>query len=140
MKHAAGLIAMALLATPALAEAVTPTPFLCTLNGAGLLKPKMAADAICARVKQTIETTLLVQLQTVPVLPKVNSSTPRSLKIEMSIRKPGIVAAIVTQRNRRTTKIHPEISIAVLDRAIDARDFDLLAREITRVIAAQPKL
>ena len=136
MKQAAGLIAMAFLATPALVEAAMPTSFLCTLDGADLLKPAMAPVAICARVKHGLEAALSVQLHAVAALPKVSSRTLRSLKVDLSIRKPGIVAAIVTQRHQRTTKIYPEISIAVLDRAIDTRDFDRLAREIARTITA----
>ncbi len=126
---------MAFIVAPMPVDAALPISFICSVNGATLLKPKMAPDAICSQMKRGLEAALLVKLQTVSALPKVSSSTPRSLKIELSIRKPGIVAAIVTQRNSRTTKIHPEISIAVLDRAIDARDFDQLAHEIGKIIA-----
>lgn len=133
-------MAMALFGAPIPVEAATPTSFVCNVNGAELLKPKIAPAAICAQIKQSIETATKVRLQAVAALPKVNTRSVASLKIDVSMRKPGIIAAIVTQQNRRMIKVHPEISIAVLDRVVDARDIDLLAREIARMIKLNQSL
>lgn len=134
MKHLAGLLVMALLAAPSLGEAATLSSFICNVNGAELLKPKIAPDAICAQMRHGIETAINGRLQAIAAPPKARSRVGASLTIDVSIRKPGIVAAIVTQQNRRTIKVHPEISIAVLDRALDARDIDQLVREVARMI------
>lgn len=126
---------MALITAPTPVEAALPLSFICTVNGAGMLKPKIAPDAICSQVQRGIEAGLNTQLVAVSPPARVATRSARTLKVELSVRRPGIIAAIVTQQNRVMVKVHPEISIAVMDRAIDTRDIDMLAREIVKLIS-----
>jgi hypothetical protein len=134
MKHLAGLIAMALLGASAPVEAAPPVQFLCTVNGAGMLKPKIASEEICARFKLGIEAVINIPMQRVALLPKVSARSLRLIKIDVIIRNPAIVAATATQHYHAKTRAYSETSISVSDRPLDMANIDQLAREVARMI------
>ncbi len=128
------LLAMALIGTTAPAQAAGRVQFFCTVSGAGMIKPHLPSDDICARFRRRIEAVVKMPLLPVASLPQSPPATTRWIKLAISFRKPGVAAAMMTQFSSGKMNAYPELAISVSDRSMDSGTIDMLVREVARTL------
>ena len=116
--------ALAALAVPG--AAATPR-FSCTVTGEKMLSPAMTSNAVCARFRAAAAAAISRMAES------------DWMRVDVRFAKPGVASAKLTEARNGRTVAHPEISIAVSDRPLDATTVEMLAAELAKTMAINPK-
>lgn len=132
---AAAILGGAAINMPEPAEAAAARPaveFHCKLTGKAQGSPTLTRAAICARFVGAIEPALKVRLVPVPAAPSPGKG--RWISIQVHLGTPASVEAAFTSRLGRTVRKHPAIAVDVMDKSLDLREIDLLAKDVAEVL------
>lgn len=106
--------------------------FHCVLVGKG--GSALSRSAICARFVRAIEPALRVRLAEVASAPATNKG--RWISIQVRLAAPASAEAAFTSRLGATVRKHPAIAVDVMDKSLDMREIDLLAKDVAQVLRA----
>ncbi len=117
------------------AESTAPRPavqFHCTLIGNTKGSPALTRAAVCARFVAAIEPVLKVRL--VQVLAAPSPGKGRWISVQVRLGAPASAEAAFTSRLGRTVRKHAPIGIDVMDKRLEMREIDLLAKDVAEVL------
>jgi hypothetical protein len=120
-------------------DAASSMRFACSVSGEKLLSPAMAPSAVCARVQTALEAKLGSALRAVPQAPDMRTDRSGWVSVTLRFAKPGIASAKLSVARNNQIKVHPEVSVAVSDRAMGADTVNLLARQLSEMIGSLSK-
>lgn len=106
--------------------------FHCTLTGSAKGSPGLTRAAVCARFAAALEPALKVRL--IPVSAAPAPGKGRWISIQVKLGAPARAEADFTSRLGRTVKKHPSIGIDVMDKRLEMREIDLLAKDVAEVL------
>lgn len=106
--------------------------FHCALTGKAKGSPALTHAAICARFVRAIEPALKVRL--IPVSTAPLPGKGRWITIQVRLDAPASVEAAFTSRLGRAVRKHPAIAIDVMDKKLELREIDLLAKDVAEVL------
>lgn len=106
--------------------------FHCTLTGKAKGSPNLTRAAICARFVRAIEPVLKVRLTEVSAMPAPGRG--RWISIQVHLGAPASVEAAFTSRLGRAVRKHPAIAIDAMDKKLEMREIDLLAKDVAEVL------
>jgi hypothetical protein len=133
---AAGLggAVMVLAQTPAAARTISRpvVEFHCTLAGKAKGAAQLTISGVCTRFVQAIEPALKVRLVEVATAPSANKG--RWIAIQVRLAAPAHAEAAFTSRLGGTVTKHQPIGIDVMDKSLDMREIDMLARQVAEVL------
>ena len=117
---------------PAIAAARPAVEFHCTLTGNAKGSPGLTSAAVCARFAAAIEPALKVRL--IPVSAAPLPGKGRWISVQIRLGAPARAEAAFTSRLGRTVRKHPSIGIDVMDKRLEMREIDLLAKDVAEVL------
>lgn len=120
---------------PAVAARPAPRPaveFHCTLTGNAKGSPALTRAAVCARFAAAIEPALKVRLIPVSVAPAPGKG--RWISVQIRLGAPARAEAAFASRLGRTVRKHAAIGIDVMDKRLEMREIDLLAKDVAEVL------
>lgn len=106
--------------------------FHCTLSGSTKVAPALTRAAVCARFVAAIEPALKVRLIQVAAPPAPGRG--RWISIQVRLAQPASAETAFTSRLRGTVRKHAAIGIDVMDKRLDLREIDLLAKDVAEVL------
>jgi len=103
----------------------------CTLTGSAKSAAGLTRAAVCARFARTIETALKVRLVETATAPGPKG---RWIAIQVKLGVPAHAEAAFSSRLGRSVRNHQSLGIDVMDKPLDLREIDMLARQVAEVL------
>ncbi len=106
--------------------------FVCTVDGAKLLLPGSTDASICATFKQHVDEALPQASKAVQ-----SASGADWIKVDIRFSKPASASAVVTRKNGAGERVHPEITVDVMDKPLGENEVKRLAEEVAKLVSAK---
>lgn len=106
--------------------------FHCTLTGNTKGSPALTRAAVCARFTAAIEPALKVRL--IPISAAPPAAKGRWISLQIRLRAPAGAEAAFTSRLGRTVRKHAAIGVDVMDKQLELREIDLLAKDVAEAL------
>lgn len=106
--------------------------FHCTVAGKTKGSPALTRAAVCSSFVRAIEPALKVRLVTVPTPPA--SGKGRWISIQVRLGAPASAEAAFTSRLGGAVRKHPAIAIDAMDKKLEMREIDSLAKDVAEVL------
>lgn len=120
---------------PAIATKTASRPaveFHCTLTGSAKGSPALTRAVVCARFVAAIEPALKVRLVQVTAPPAPGKG--RWISVQVRLGAPASAEAAFTSRLGKTVRKHAAIGVDVMDKRLEMREIDLLAKDVAEVL------
>jgi hypothetical protein len=135
---ASGLAAMAAYATPAMAQSgKAPITLVCSASGLAKHGAGLSEAALCSRFTAPVAAALKAKVNhgaTLPVDPKA-----RWIRIAVRLDPRGRAEALLTSKLHGEATNYPLLAVQVMDKPLQLREIDRLARHVAATLAAGKK-
>jgi hypothetical protein len=102
------------------------------LTGNAKGSPALTRAAVCARFVRSIEPALKVRLTEVSATPAPGKG--RWISVHVRLGAPASAEAAFTSRLGGVVRKHAAISVDVMDKRLEMREIDLLAKDVAEVL------
>ena len=111
--------------------------FLCSVDGAKLLKPAMSDEVVCEAFKAKLDDVFAQKLIAIDSV--LNAGNADWLKLNVRFSTPGSASVRIVQNANGKETTYPELGVDIMDRTMGPNDVGTLATEVTKLFAALKK-
>jgi hypothetical protein len=119
---------------PAIAATKTAVPLVCTVSGAKLMSGALSSEAICNKIATGLSRAIGKPVHRVTELSPSTRKSGRWLSANIRLIKPATASTLFSHRLNGRTNLHPEFSISVSDRDLDASVIDQIVLELSKKV------